>query len=276
MRSVELPSGARMPVFGMGTWRMGENPRRRTAEADVLRHGLDLGCTMIDTAEMYGDGGAELAVGDAIAGRRDGLYIVSKVYPHNASRRGTIEACERSLKRMRIDRIDLYLLHWRGSVPLAETAEAFQHLRQDGKIADFGVSNFDLEDMQGWSAHDRGLTGCNQVMFNLARRGIEFDLLPWLGKRKIPVMAYSPLDQASLLDHPALRKVAARVGATPAQVALAWLLQIDGVVVIPKSSDRARTSENFGALNVTLTAQDQTELDRAFPAPKRKQPLAMS
>jgi diketogulonate reductase-like aldo/keto reductase len=161
-------------------------------------------------------------------------------------------------------------------VPLAETLEAFHRLRQDGKIADFGVSNFDLDDMQQWSADDRGLTGTNQVMFNLARRGIEFDLLPWHSKRKIPVMAYSPLDQASLLDHPALRKIAARLNATPAQVALAWLMQIDGVVVIPKSSDKARTTENFGSLNVTLTAEDLSELDRAFPAPKRKQPLAMS
>ncbi len=278
MRTVELPSGARMPAYGIGTWRMGENPRRRKDEADIVRLALDLGCRLIDTAEMYGNGGAELFIGDALEGRRrDEIYLVSKVYPHNATRRGTVEACERSLKRLRVERLDLYLLHWRGGAALAETAEAFHRLRDAGKIGDFGVSNFDTDDMTEWGRLDRDLTGANQVMYNLARRGAEFDLQPLLRRRRIPLMAYSPLDQASgLLRHAAVRSVAQRHGATPAQVVLAWLLRQPDVVVIPKSSGTERTRENWGALNVVLTQADADELERAFPAPRRKQALDMS
>ncbi len=273
--SVELPSGARLPTFGIGTWRMGEDRRRRKDETDAIRHGIDLGFTLIDTAEMYGEGGAEEAIADAIAGRRDGLTIVSKVYPHNASRRGAVAACERSLKRLRIDRIDLYLLHWIGGDPFEETIAAFETLRDQGKIADWGVSNFDLDDLQSWHEKDGGRCGTNQVMFNLARRGVEFDLLPWMQQHKMPLMAYSPFDRGPLARDHALKAVADRCGATQAQVALAWLLQLPGVVVIPKSADKARLSENFGALKVKLSDADLAELDRAFPPPRRKQSLSI-
>jgi diketogulonate reductase-like aldo/keto reductase len=254
---------------------MGENPRRRAQELDALRYGLDLGCRLIDTAEMYGEGVAEEIVGEAIAGRRDGLTIVSKVYPHNATRSGTIEACERSLRRLRIECIDLYLLHWRGATPLEQTFEAFQRLREQGKIGDFGVSNFDLADMVDAARVDQGLTATNQVLYCLSRRWPEFDLLPWMRQRHIPLMAYSPLDQGALLDEPALEKIAAEIGATPAQVAIAWLLAQPGVVTIPKSATRERVKENLGALDFTLPPKALADLDRAFPPPKGKQPLEM-
>jgi diketogulonate reductase-like aldo/keto reductase len=264
-----------MPVFGLGTWRMSESVRQRPAELDALKYGLDLGYPMIDTAEMYGEGGAEEIVGDALAGRPNRPYIVSKVYPHNASRAGTIAACERSLKRMRIERIDLYLLHWRGGARLEETFEAFHKLRDAGKIADFGVSNFDQGDMEDAARLDKGLNGSNQVLYCLSRRGPEFDLLPWMRKRSIPLMAYSPLDQGGLLRKAPLKKLADEVGCTPAQLALAWLLAQPGVVTIPKSSSRERVKENFGALQVKLTPKILAELDRAFPPPRGKQPLEM-
>jgi diketogulonate reductase-like aldo/keto reductase len=264
-----------MPVFGLGTWRMSESVRQRPAELDALKYGLDLGYPMIDTAEMYGEGGAEEIVGDALAGRPNRPYIVSKVYPHNASRAGTIAACERSLKRMRIERIDLYLLHWRGGARLEETFEAFHKLRDAGKIADFGVSNFDAGDMEDAARLDKGLNGSNQVLYCLSRRGPEFDLLPWMRKRSIPLMAYSPLDQGGLVAKAPLKKLADEVGCTPAQLALAWLLAQPGVVTIPKSSSRERVKENFGALQVKLTPKILAELHRAFPAPKGKQPLEM-
>ncbi|QQS14801.1 MAG: aldo/keto reductase [Rhodospirillales bacterium] len=273
---LSLPSGARMPAFGLGTWRMGEDRRRRAEETDAIRHALDLGYPLLDTAEMYGEGGAEEAVADALAGRRDKVYLVSKVYPHNATRAGAVAACERSLKRLRVERLDLYLLHWIGGTPFEDTIAAFERLKRDGKIADWGVSNFDRDDMAAWWRADGGRCGANQVMFNLARRGVEFDLLPWMRERGVPVMAYSPLDQGPLLRHRALKAVADRHGATPAQVALAWLLGLPGVVVIPKSSNRARVAENLGALDVKLTEADRAELDDAFPPPRRKQPLAMS
>ena len=273
--TVELPSGARMPAFGIGTWRMGEDRRRRKDETDAIGHGLDLGFTLIDTAEMYGEGGAEEAIADAIAGRRDGITIVSKVYPHNASRQGAVAACERSLKRLRIERIDLYLLHWIGGVPFEETIAAFQALKAQGKLADWGVSNFDVDDLQSWYGKDGGRCGTNQVMFNLARRGVEFDLLPWMQQRKMPLMAYSPFDRGPLARDRALKAIADRHDATPAQVALAWLLQLPGVVAIPKSADKARLSENFGALKVRLTEADLAELDRAFPPPNRKRSLSI-
>jgi diketogulonate reductase-like aldo/keto reductase len=275
MRSCKLPSGAALPVFGLGTWRMGESGRRRVDELDAVKYGLELGYPMIDTAEMYGEGGAEEIVGEAIAGLAQRPYIVSKVYPHNATRAGTIAACERSLKRMGIERIDLYLLHWRGGARLEETFEAFHRLRDAGKIADFGVSNFDRGDMEDATRLDKGLTGSNQVLYCLSRRGPEFDLLPWMQKRSIPLMAYSPLDQGGLVAKPALKKLADEAGCTPAQLALAWLLAQPGVVTIPKSSSRVRVKENFGALEVKLTPKIAAELDRAFPPPKGKQPLEM-
>jgi diketogulonate reductase-like aldo/keto reductase len=264
-----------MPVIGLGTWRMGESARRRAEELDALKYGLDLGYPMIDTAEMYGEGGAEEIVGDALRGRASRPYIVSKVYPHNASRAGTIAACERSLKRLRIDRIDLYLLHWRGGARLEETFEAFHKLREAGKIADFGVSNFDLDDMEDAARLDKGLNGSNQVLYCLSRRGPEFDLLPWMRKRSIPLMAYSPLDQGGLLRRTPLKKLADEAGCTPAQLALAWLLAQPGIVTIPKSSSRERVRENFGALQVKLAPEMLAALDRAFPPPKGKQPLEM-
>jgi diketogulonate reductase-like aldo/keto reductase len=274
MRSCKLPSGAVMPVFGLGTWRMGESGRRRADELDALKYGLELGYPMIDTAEMYGEGVAEEIVGEAIKGRAK-PYIVSKVYPHNASRAGTVAACERSLKRLGLERIDLYLLHWRGGARLEETFEAFHRLREAGKIADFGVSNFDRGDMEDAASLDRGLTGSNQVLYCLSRRGPEFDLLPLLRKRSIPLMAYSPLDQGGLVAKPALKKLADEVGCTPAQLALAWVLAQPGVVTIPKSSSRERVKENFGALEVQLSPKILADLDRAFPPPKGKQALEM-
>lgn len=275
MRSCNLPSGSAIPVFGLGTWRMGESGKRHAVELDALKYGLDLGYPMIDTAEMYGEGRAEEIVGDALQGRTSPPFIVSKVYPHNATRSGTVAACERSLKRMRIDRIDLYLLHWRGGVRLEETFEAFHRLRDAGKIADFGVSNFDLDDMEDAARLDKDLNGSNQVLYCLSRRGPEFDLLPWMRKRSIPLMAYSPLDQGGLLRKASLKKLADEVGCTPAQLALAWLLAQPGVVTIPKSASRDRVKENFGALDVKLSPQILAELDRAFPPPKGKQPLEM-
>lgn len=263
-----------MPVFGLGTWRMGESGRRRADELDALKYGLELGYPMIDTAEMYGEGVAEEIVGEAIKGRAR-PYIVSKVYPHNASRAGTVAACERSLKRMGIERIDLYLLHWRGGARLEETFEAFHRLREAGKIADFGVSNFDRGDMEDAARLDKGLTGSNQVLYCLSRRGPEFDLLPLMRKRSIPLMAYSPLDQGGLLRKPALKKIADEAGCTPAQLALAWVLAQPGVVTIPKSSSRERVKENLGAVEVKLSPKILADLDRAFPPPKGKQPLEM-
>jgi diketogulonate reductase-like aldo/keto reductase len=274
MRSCKLPSGAVMPVFGLGTWRMGESGRRRADELDALKYGLELGYPMIDTAEMYGEGVAEEIVGEAIKGRAK-PYVVSKVYPHNASRAGTVAACERSLKRLGLERIDLYLLHWRGGARLEETFEAFHRLREAGKIADFGVSNFDRGDMEDAARLDKGLTGSNQVLYCLSRRGPEFDLLPLLRKRSIPLMAYSPLDQGGLVAKPALKKLADEVGCTPAQLALAWVLAQSGVVTIPKSSSRERVKENFGALEVKLSPKMLADLDRAFPPPKGKQALEM-
>ena len=275
MRSCKLFSGATMPVLGLGTWRMGESPRRRADELDALKYGLDLGYPMIDTAEMYGDGGAEEIVGEAIAGRGVRPFIVSKVYPHNASRAGTIAACERSLKRMGIERIDLYLLHWRGGARIEETFEAFHRLREAGKIGDFGVSNFDLDDMEDAALLDRNLNASNQVLYCLSRRGPEHDLLPWMRRKSIPLMAYSPLDQGSLLREAALKRLADELGCTPAQLAIAWLLAQPGVVTIPKSSTRERVKENLGALEVKLTPDILAALDRAFPPPRGKQPLEM-
>jgi diketogulonate reductase-like aldo/keto reductase len=274
MKHVMLPSGERAPAFGMGTWNMGEQRSQRAAEVAALRLGLELGVRLIDTAEMYGEGGAEEVVGEAIAGRRDDVFVVSKVYPQNASRKGALAACERSLKRLKTDRLDLYLLHWRGNVPLAEAVDAFEALRAAGKIRHWGVSNLDLSDMDElWALSHAAQT--NQLLYNLARRGIEWDLLPWLRERRIPVMAYSPIEQARLVKNTALVHFAKRHGMTPAQAALAWLLAKDDVMVIPKASNAAHLKENLASLAIRLSAEQLAELDRAFPPPSGPSALEM-
>jgi diketogulonate reductase-like aldo/keto reductase len=271
-----LPSGEPIPVFGLGTWMMGETEKKRGDEVAALKLGLDLGATLIDTAEMYGDGEAEEIVGDAIAGRRDGLFIVSKVLPDHASRKDTIAACERSLKRLRTDRIDLYLLHWRGSTPLEHTIEGFAQLQRDGKIRHWGVSNFDTDDMEELVAlPGGGACATNQVLYNLKRRRIEYDLVPFCRSRNIPVMAYSPIEQGRLLGIAALKEIASRHGASTAQVALAWLLGKPGTVVIPKATNPEHVRDNFGALGLKLTDDDLAVLDRAFPPPQKKYALEM-
>lgn len=274
--TVALPSGAAMPILGQGTWGMGEDRRRAKEEAAALAAGIDLGLTLIDTAEMYGEGGAEEVVGQAVRGRRDEVFLVSKVYPHNAGRTAAIEACERSLRRLGTDRIDLYLLHWQGRVPYAETIEAFEQLRADGKVVDWGVSNFDLGDMEAWAGEDGGdRTATNQVCYSLSARGIEWDLLPWCQRRGLPVMAYSPLGQGRLLGQPVLGDIASRHGVAPATVALAWLLTRQGVVAIPKSSRVDRLHDHRRALDLVLDEADLVALDQAFPPPRRKMPLAI-
>ena len=272
-----LPSGETVPVLGLGTFGMGEDPRKRKAEIAALRLGLDLGMTLIDTAEMYADGGAEKVVAQAIAGRRDKVFIVTKVLPEHAARRAVIAACERSLKRLKTDRIDLYLLHWRGETPLAETVDAFEALVQARKIRQWGVSNFDVDDMQELNRFAAGrLVAANQVMYNLARRGIEYDLMPSCRRRHIPIMAYSPLDEGRLVRSRKLKPIAARLGATPAQVALAWLLRQRNVIAIPKAAGVAHVQDNHAALALRLARADLAALDAAFPPPTRKLPLATS
>lgn len=274
--TVTLLNGVVVPALGLGTWHMGEDPRRAGQEVEALRHGLDEGLTLIDTAEMYAEGGAEEIVGEAIAGRRDEVFLVSKVYPWNASREGTIAACERSLARMRTDRLDLYLLHWRGEHPLAETVEAFETLREAGKIGAWGVSNFDLADMEElMEVPGGGNCVANQVLYNLSRRGVEYDLLPWCRHRGIAVMAYSPIEQGSLARNETLIHIAKAYQATPAQVALAFLLERDGVIAIPKSSHPQRVTENREAADLDLTDEDLDALDAAFPPPTRPAPLEM-
>jgi diketogulonate reductase-like aldo/keto reductase len=276
MRTIELRSGQRMPVLGQGTWGFGERNRGRAEAVAALRHGIDRGMTLIDTAEMYGEGGAEEIVGEAIAGRRDEIFLVSKVYPHNASRKGAIAACERSLKRLTTDRIDVYLLHWRGGEKLADTIAAFETLQRDGKIGSYGVSNFDTDDMEElWRVPGGAAATTNQVLYNLTRRGVEFDLLPWCRAKDVPIMAYSPIEQARMLGHAGLRRLAEKRGVTPAQLALAWLLHQDGVVVIPKAGRIKHIDENAAALDINLTAEDLAALDREFPPPNAKRPLAM-
>ena len=276
MTVVRLPDGTEVPALGQGTWHMGERGARRAAEAAALRLGLDLGMTLIDTAEMYAEGGAEEVVAEAIAGRRDAVFIVSKVYPHNAGGAKLRAACERSLKRLRVETIDLYLLHWRGSVPLADTVEGFERMRAEGKIRRWGVSNLDLDDLEELGA---ALPDCaaNQVLYSLERRGIEHDLLPFCRGRGMPVMAYSPVGQGGgLLRNRALAEVARRHGATPAQIAIAWMLRAPGgVISIPKAADPEHVRQNAAARDIVLTAADLAALDAAFPPPGRKRPLAM-
>jgi diketogulonate reductase-like aldo/keto reductase len=276
VKTTELPAGDRIPVLGQGTWHMGEDRRRHADEVAALKLGIDLGMTLIDTAEMYASGGAETVVADAIEGRRGEVFIVSKVLPSNASRRGVEAACERSLERLRTDIIDLYLLHWRGSVPLAETVAAFEALKAAGKIRHWGVSNFDTDDMEelaGLAAG--GAVQTNQVLYNPRQRGIEHDLIPWCRQRGIPVMAYSPVGQGGLLRDQRLTSMAGRHGVTAAQIVLAWVMRLDGVVAIPKASRPEHVRDNRAALDVALTAEDLAELDRLFPPPRRKQPLEM-
>ena len=276
MRSVTLPSGNKMPAMGLGTWRMGEHRDRFEREVAVIRSALELGVRLLDTAEMYGEGGAEEVIGEAIRGRRDDLFLVSKFYPHNASRNGVVEACERSLQRMNCEYIDLYLLHWPGSIPLVHTFEALHELRDSGRIREFGVSNFNLADLEKIPKADQASLGCNQVFYNLAHREVEWEISAWCQLRGVPLMAYSPLDQASsMLRAPVLAEIAARHDASPAQVALAWLLHQRDTVVIPKSARVERVRENLGALELSLGEQDLLELDAAFPAPGQAVRLGM-
>jgi diketogulonate reductase-like aldo/keto reductase len=274
--TLKLPGGEIVSRLGQGTWHMGESPRLRDAEVAALKLGLDLGMTLIDTAEMYGDGEAERIVAEAIEGRRDEVFIVSKVLPQNASRAGTIAACERSLKRLDTDLLDLYLLHWRGRYPLKETLAGFQVLVRDGLIKAWGVSNFDAGDMEELAALPGGdAVATNQVLYNLARRGVEADLIPWCRARGIPIMAYSPVDRGRILRDRTLARVAARHGAEPAQVALAWLLRHEEMMVIPKATNAAHVRENRAALDLSLSPADLAELDGAFPAPRGARPLEM-
>ncbi len=269
---ITLSNGVTMPTLGQGTWFMGESSSTRKDEIAALQKGIDLGMTLIDTAEMYASGGAEEVTGEAIAGRRDKVFLVSKVLPNNASRKGTIAAFERSLKRLGTDYIDLYLLHWRGRYGLDETFEAMERLLDAGKIRAYGVSNFDLDDMQEAVHYDNGHICINQVLYNLASRGIEWDLLPWQKKRNIVVMAYSPLYQTRLLKDASLKQMAKTLSMTPAQLALAWLLH-QGTIPIPKSSSVKRVEENRKAWDITLDQDVLAALDAIFPPPDHKMPL---
>ncbi|NYD92264.1 aldo/keto reductase [Sphingomonas melonis] len=275
MKTITFPDGTAVPALGQGSWMMAEDPARRADEIAALRAGLDLGLTLIDTAEMYADGESERLVGEAIAGRRDAVFLVSKAYPQNASRDRLPKACEASLERLGTDRLDLYLLHWRGGVPFAETIEAMERLVAAGKILRWGVSNLDTDDMA--ELIDAGGAACatDQILYNLTRRGPEHDLLPWLDAHAIPVMAYSPVEQGRLVTHPALRALAAEQGATPAQLALAWLLARDAVIAIPKAGSAAHVRDNRAAADLTLDAATLARLDQLFPRPTRPVPLEM-
>ena len=265
-----------LPRLGLGTWHMGESAARRAAEVAALRAGLDLGIGLVDTAEMYGEGGAEEVVGAALRGRGAAVQVVTKFYPHHAGGRELRAACERSLERLGVEAIDCYLYHWRGSVPLQETVRGLEALVSAGRIRRWGVSNFDVGDLEELVAIPGGeKVAANQVLYNLAHRGIEFDLLPWCAARGIDVMAYSPLDEGRLLAHKALAAVAARVGATPAQVALAWTMRHPGVCSIPKAARLEHVRANHAAAGLALDAGALAELDRAFPPPRRKRALEM-
>ncbi|GAB7539020.1 aldo/keto reductase [Burkholderia sp. 3C] len=273
--TIALPDGERVAKLGQGTWEMGERPARRAAEIAALRAGIELGMTLIDTAEMYGDGATEELVGEAIGGLRDSVFLVSKVYPHNADRRRMIASCEASLKRLGTDRLDLYLLHWRGGVPLDETLEAFDALRTAGKIRHWGVSNFDTRDMEELVAANGAGCATNQILYNLARRGPEFELLPWLATRHMPAMAYSPIDHQRLPRGTVLDEIAAERGASPEQVALAWVLRREEVLAIPKAGTVEHVRANRAALDLLLDDAALARLDVAFRPPRRKQPLEM-
>ena len=283
MHQVRLPGGELVDSIGLGTWRLGECARRRAAEVAAVRRALELGYRLIDTAEMYGEGGAERVIGQALAEamragdvQRNQVFVVSKVYPHNASRDGVIAACERSLQRLGLDRIDMYLLHWRGGHPLAATVAGFEALRAQGRITHWGVSNFDVAPMSElWRV--RGGQGCeaNQVYYSLGQRGVEFDLIPWQREHRVPLMAYCPIDQGSLTRSTALAPLARRLDATPAQIALAWLSARGDVIAIPKAVSEAHLRENLAAAEVALDAEALAELDRLFPPPRRKRALAI-
>jgi diketogulonate reductase-like aldo/keto reductase len=276
MKSVTFANGSKVPALGQGTWNMAERGAGRAEAIASLRLGLDLGMTLIDTAEMYGEGEVERIVGEAIAGRRDEVFLVTKVYPHNASRKKMPEACARSLERLRTDHVDLYLLHWPGSVPIDETLEAFTRLRDAGAIRDYGVSNFDAAGMKRlWAARGGNAIRTNQVLYNLSERGIEWDLLPWCAKNKLPLMAYTPLGQGALLRDKAVLTVARRRNATPAQVVLAWTMRREGVIAIPKAGKREHLRDLRGAADLELEAADIATLDAAFPPPKGPSGLAM-
>jgi diketogulonate reductase-like aldo/keto reductase len=277
IRTTRLPAGEAVSVLGQGTWHMAEQKSRRSDEIAALRTGLDLGMTLIDTAEMYADGGAEELVAETIASRRDEVFLVTKVLPSHATRPGTIAACERSLRRLQTDRIDLYLLHWREATPLQETLDGFESLVRFGKIRYWGVSNFDVTDMEELVSLPGGSAAAtDQVLYNLNRRGIERDLLPWSGRRRIPIMAYSPFDEGPLLRRRALQAVAKRHDASTAQVAVAWVLRQNGVIAIPKGGTPQHVRENRAAADLRLSKLDLAALDRAFPPPGRSTPLEVS
>jgi diketogulonate reductase-like aldo/keto reductase len=284
MHHVTLTNGHAVPALGLGTWRMGEATRAQAGEVAAIRHAIELGYRLFDTAEMYGEGGAETLLGRAVnealrAGevKRDEVFIVSKVYPHNASRAGTVAACERSLKRLGLAHVDLYLLHWPGSHPLADTVAAFEALKAQGRIRAWGVSNFDADDMAAlWAQADGTHCVANQVYYSLAKRGIEFDLVPWQRKHRVATMAYCPIDQGTLARSAALRPLADRLNATPAQVALAWLIARGDVMAIPKAVQHTHLRDNFAAASLTLDAGALAEIDALFAPPRKKQPLAMS
>lgn len=276
MKRIKLPCGESVPALGQGTWNIGDDPARRADELAALRRGLDLGMTLVDTAEMYGDGRSEELVGEAIEGRRDQVFLVSKVYPHNASARAMPRSCEASLRRLGVETLDLYLLHWPGNVPLQETVDAFEALQRAGKIRHWGVSNFDADGMQEvWDTRGGKAAQVDQVLYNLSERGIEWDLRRWLRERCTPVMAYSPFDQGRLLRKKSLVQFAKARGMTPAQVAIAWLLAQDGVIAIPKTGSPERLKDNAAAVERPLTGQDLEELDALFPPPDGPSPLAM-
>ncbi len=284
MKSVQLADGSSMPALGMGTWRIGESTRARQAEMAAVRKAIELGYRLFDTAEMYGEGGAETVLGLALAEamragdvRRDELCIVSKVYPHNASRTGTVAACERSLKRLALDHIDLYLLHWPGSHPLVDTVQAFEALRGAAKIRRWGVSNFDVDEMQAlWVLSDGAACATNQVWYSASRRGAEFDLLPWLQQHGLPLMAYSPIDQASLASDRTFASIGRRLGCSAAQAALAWVMRSGQVIAIPKSVTPQHLQDNLGATEVVLDDASLREIDAAFAPPRRKTGLAIN
>jgi diketogulonate reductase-like aldo/keto reductase len=274
MRAATLQDGTAAPALGMGTWYLGEDPDRRDIELDALRAGIDIGLTLIDTAEMYGDGSAEELVGRAIAGRRDDVFLVSKVLPHHATHQGTVDACQRSLRRLGTDHLDMYLLHWRGRVPVEETVAAFETLVSRGLIRSWGVSNFDapdLEQLVGLPGGHRAQT--DQVLYNLARRGPEYDLIPWCRGRRMPLMVYSPVDHGRLVEHRAVRDMATDKGVTPAQLAIAWVLRLPEVFAVAKASTRAHVIENRAALEIDFSQAELDQLDRLFPPPEDKVPL---
>ncbi|HTZ15753.1 MAG TPA: aldo/keto reductase [Mycobacterium sp.] len=273
-RSIALPSGEKVVALGQGTWHFAEDQARWPEEVASIRLGVDLGLTVIDTAEMYGDGAAEVLVGEAIAGRRKEVFLVDKVLPHHATRAGTVRACEASLGRLGVDYLDLYLLHWRGSIPLVETIQGFAELKREGKIRHWGVSNLDLDDMVELTAVPGGdEVQTNQILYNLTRRDPEYALLPWLAQHGIPTMAYSPIEQGRLIESPTLQPIAQRHNATPAQIALAWVLQHDGVIAIPRAGTLTHVRQNAAARGIELTRDDLHALDRAFPPPTRPRPL---